>query len=441
MTDFDQINKAFKLESFSGRPWGKEPWSEDLRGFDDYGNLAGVSTTWGPAWREQRKFMQNQLGELGLRKSDKLAVVVGEEAEKMLAHLSNKVNDRLGSIVDFSGFFLQISNNVIWRLLTGKSTNIDDPEVKRLSGAIGQAFSALSPTNKVSIVQASHSLFYRLCQVFGVKTFYDHCKPILSMITDEVQKHNGDTNGNYIERHLAEIDSHKDDTLHISHGKRGLMHMRLTIFDLFLAGTDTISALMEWILLYLADRQDVQERIYHELIDNVGLETALNLDDRSKTPYSMAVVEEVLRLCPLGSSLGLGHMVTEDTYLHGRYFPKGTVVVPYGRLIHRNPKFFPDPDKFNPERFLDSQSGKFKGSKNMMPFSVGKRRCPGEQLAKSEAYLFLTNLVRKFKFQPLLGNTGKINFDYALSLALHPKNMKLRVELRQLQVQNTVGYT
>ena len=374
--------------------------------------------------------MQNQLGELGLRKSDKLAVIIGEEAEKMLTHLSNKVDDRLGSIVDFSGFFLQITNNVIWRLLTGKSTNIDDPEVKRLSNAVGEAFSAMTPANKVSVIQNSHSIFYKLSQTLGVKTIYEHCKPILSMIRDEVKKYKGDANGNYIERHLAEIDSHRDDEAHISHGERGLKHMRLTIFDLFLAGTDTTSTLMEWVLLYLTDRQDVQERVHKELQENVGLETILNLDDRTKTPYTVATVEEVLRLCPMGSSLGLSHMVIEDTNLHGYHFPKGTVVVPYGRQIHRNPKFFSEPDKFNPERFLDPKTGEFKGSKYVATFSSGKRRCPGEQLARSEAYLFLATLVRKFKFLPLLDNGAKMSFEYTLGLALHPKYAKLRVESR-----------
>ena len=63
--------------------------------------------------------------------------------------------------------------------------------------------------------------------------------------------------------------------------------------------------------------------------------------------------------------------------------------------VHRNPEFFPEPYKFNPDRYLDKE-GKFVASPKVVPFGVGKRRCLGETLAKAELYMFFTAILSRF---------------------------------------------
>ena len=83
------------------------------------------------------------------------------------------------------------------------------------------------------------------------------------------------------------------------------------------------------------------------------------------------------------------------------------VVFPYGcfkilskkRAVHRSPKFFYDLNAFLPERFLDAE-GKFIASDSILPFSVGCRRCVGEQLGRMEVLLILTHIVSKFNILP-----------------------------------------
>jgi len=67
--------------------------------------------------------------------------------------------------------------------------------------------------------------------------------------------------------------------------------------------------------------------------------------------------------------------------------------------VHNDPKLWDEPDKFKPERHLDSD-GNFVKSKYVIPFSVGPRYCIGEQLAKIEMFFFLTSIVQKFEFLP-----------------------------------------
>ena len=152
----------------------------------------------------------------------------------------------------------------------------------------------------------------------------------------------------------------------------------------------------------------------------------LRLEDKTKTPFIVAIVEETLRLCPM-AGFNLPHMATEDTHLGGYFFPKGTHVYTFHRLIHRDPKYFDNPEKFNPARFLEN--GQFKSDRHLTTFSMGKRRCPGEQLARAEAYLFLASMIRKFKFSPP-PQSPKIDFSYQMGMVVYPKYAQLQVQLR-----------
>ena len=71
--------------------------------------------------------------------------------------------------------------------------------------------------------------------------------------------------------------------------------------------------------------------------------------------------------------------------------------------VHNDPNLWKNPEIFNPERFLDEQ-GNFIKSNHVIPFSVGPRRCLGEQLARMEVFIFLIGMVQKFKFLPDKGS-------------------------------------
>ena len=67
--------------------------------------------------------------------------------------------------------------------------------------------------------------------------------------------------------------------------------------------------------------------------------------------------------------------------------------------MHNDPNVWEEPDQFRPERFLDAD-GEFVASNQVIPFSLGSRRCMGEQLAKTEIFIFLVSMVQKFEFLP-----------------------------------------
>ena len=71
--------------------------------------------------------------------------------------------------------------------------------------------------------------------------------------------------------------------------------------------------------------------------------------------------------------------------------------------MHHDPVLFPEPEKYLPERHLD-ENGKFIKSNKIIPFSIGSRNCLGENLARSEVFLFLVTMLQKFEVKPTIEN-------------------------------------
>ena len=90
-------------------------------------------------------------------------------------------------------------------------------------------------------------------------------------------------------------------------------------------------------------------------------------------------------------------------------------------------QIFPNAHQFNPDRFLDSNQ-KFRSDPHVTTFSLGKRKCPGEVLARAELYIFVTSLLQKFKFA--LPKGKEANFNYKFAMIIAPEPYELEVALR-----------
>ena len=89
------------------------------------------------------------------------------------------------------------------------------------------------------------------------------------------------------------------------------------------------------------------------------------------------------------------------TEFAGYTIKKGTMISLHLWDILHNPEYFPNPDQFNPDRFFDPITQKFKPNPRCIPFLLGQRVCPGKVLALQELLIFLTSLVTRFKFEPV----------------------------------------
>ncbi|KAF8373252.1 hypothetical protein PRIPAC_79681, partial [Pristionchus pacificus] len=134
---------------------------------------------------------------------------------------------------------------------------------------------------------------------------------------------------------------------------------------------------------------------------------------------------EVLRLN--ASSINFARRVSAPVKIQGYDIPIGTGVIPQFPLIHNDPEIFERPDYFCPERHLNEQ-GEFVKDARITPFSVGKRSCLGEGLARMELFLFFTNFIQHLTFS----SVSKVPPELKLlqSLARTPLPYEVIVESR-----------
>ncbi|CAO2588141.1 Cytochrome P450 2J3 [Lemmus lemmus] len=191
--------------------------------------------------------------------------------------------------------------------------------------------------------------------------------------------------------------------------------------DLFLAGTETTSTTLRWALLYMAVYPEIQEKVQAEIDKVIGPKKQPSLNDRDSMPYTNAVVHEVQRMGNI-IPLNLPREVTVDTTLAGFYLPKGSILQTNLTALHMDPNEWATPDVFNPEHFLEN--GEFKKRESFLPFSMGKRACLGEQLARSELFIFFTSLVQKFTFKPPVNE--KLSLKFRMGVTVSPVSHQLR---------------
>ncbi len=204
---------------------------------------------------------------------------------------------------------------------------------------------------------------------------------------------------NLTERRRSSISSNSSASLYTSSRYRSFSfdHLSSMVQDLFVAGTETVSNTLDWAILYVTYYPDIQARIYNEIEKVLGRERYPTESDRFKLPYIEAFINETMRYHCAGPIL-VPKSTTCDVFFKGYQIPENTFVMINMWSCMRDVSYWSEPEKFQPMRFID-ESGKFDNrNPAMMPFSIGKRACTGEAVARLQLFLIFTSLLQKFSF-------------------------------------------
>ncbi|CBI30230.3 unnamed protein product, partial [Vitis vinifera] len=182
------------------------------------------------------------------------------------------------------------------------------------------------------------------------------------------------------------------------------------ILEIFLAGSETSSSIVEWAMTELLRNPKSMSEVKDELARVVGADRNVEESDIDELQYLQAVVKETLRLHPPIPFLILRSAI-QDTSFMGYHIPKDTQVLVNARAIGRDPGSWEDPSSFKPERFLDSKKIEYKGQNfELIPFGAGRRICAGIPLAHRVLHLVLGTLLHHFDWQ-LKGNVTPETMD------------------------------
>ncbi|EGV93515.1 Cytochrome P450 1B1 [Cricetulus griseus] len=174
---------------------------------------------------------------------------------------------------------------------------------------------------------------------------------------------------------------------------------------------------------------DVQARVQAELDQVVGRDRLPCMGDQPNLPYVMAFLYESMRFSSF-LPVTIPHATTANTFVLGYYIPKNTVVFVNQWSVNHDPVKWPNPEDFDPARFLDKDGFINKElASSVMIFSVGKRRCIGEELSKMLLFLFFSILAHQCDFKANQNESSNMSFEYGLTIK--PKAFKIHVSLRE----------
>nr|XP_039269840.1 cytochrome P450 4V2-like [Styela clava] len=163
-------------------------------------------------------------------------------------------------------------------------------------------------------------------------------------------------------------------------------------------GHDTTAAAMSWAIFLIGSHPEVQVRIQEELDEVLGQDMNRNItmDDLRKLDYLELVVKECLRVIP--SVPLIGRVTSCECEIDGHKIPEGSECLLFPQLVNNFPKFWPDAESFNPERFtVENSVGRHPYA--YLPFSAGPRNCIGQRFAMMEEKVMLAHLFRKFSVE------------------------------------------
>lgn len=173
--------------------------------------------------------------------------------------------------------------------------------------------------------------------------------------------------------------------------------IRDEVVTIFLAGHETTASTLTWCWYLLAQHPEAQQRLHAEL-DAVLGDRPPRFDDLPRLPYASGVFAEALRLYPAAAMIF--RRALEDHPVGEYVVPKGGIVILSQYAMHRDPRFYPNPDAFDPDRWApEARAGRPRFS--YFPFGGGSRVCIGEGFASMEGVLVLATVAQRWRPQLL----------------------------------------
>ncbi|XP_060078047.1 cytochrome P450 2B1-like [Ylistrum balloti] len=380
----DALKEAFikRAEDFSDRP-------------DTYRSATlikskGIVQASGQHWKHTRTFALGALREFGFGKKS-LEDRVMEEIRIFLEVMS----EQNGKVYDPKNI-IQISiSNIICNIVFGKRFEHGDTKFWHLIELLEDVFRL----NRAGTLAANIPwLRYLPGDFFNIKkirnNFYESINYMQQQIIDHRNTFDPENPRDFIDVFIKEQSRQDPDNTVFED-----FNLQVTLLNLFVAGTETTTTTIRWTILQLIYNQDIQRRLRQEIDHVVGHSRFPTLEDRQNMPYYEAVITEALRFGNI-APLSVPHGARKDFEFRGMAIPKGCTILANLDSVHFDPNIFKDPTKFNPERFI-GEDGKLNGKeKFVMAFSLGRRICLGEPLARMELFLFVTSLIQRFELLP-----------------------------------------
>uniref|UniRef100_A0A7I4XZD3 Unspecific monooxygenase n=1 Tax=Haemonchus contortus TaxID=6289 RepID=A0A7I4XZD3_HAECO len=416
ITDFDGVKEAFvkKGDDFLGRS-GIFPDTI----FQNVEN-GGVIFSQGENWREQRRASLHILRDFGMGKN-LMEEQVLLSAQDFLAHLSSIKNKDEVCLREPIQVFI---GNIINKTLYGFSYEYN--KSGRMMDAANELTTVFEAMKKspLTFVGQLFPIIYRLPIIGHLSKgrFEDMIAGLRRTIKEDVaralESYSVDQEPEclvqaYYQRMQNDSNLNYENLLNVC-------------MDFYLAGMETTTTTLRWATLLFASHPEVQDKVREEILKVIGLEGKPTTSDRQKLPYTNAAIQELQRWANI-VSMNVVHRTVRDTSVRGVKIPADTHVLGEIHQILAHSPVFKDGHQFRPERFLmeDGVTPNKEAIDHLCPFSMGKRQCAGEALARVELFVGVITLLQNYKIEPAKGRD--IDLEPIPAGILLPKMQPLRL--------------
>jgi cytochrome P450 len=359
----------------------------------------GLLTSEGDLWRRERRLCQPAFQ---LDQIEKYSEVMVAYTERMLGDW------RPGQTRDIHADMMKLTLEIVAQTLFSAS-------VEGKAEVVGKALDVAMK------YYASPVIWFPWLQKLptpGNRRFRKAVDQLNAVIYETISKRRaGETKGNDL---LARLLSARDE----DGSQMSDQQVRDELITLFLAGHETTALALSFSLYLLAQHPEVEARLFAEL-DQILKDRLPTFLDVPRLRYTEWVVKESMRLYP--PAPGIGREALCDCEIGGYFVPRGTQIALLQWVVHRDPRWFEDPESFKPERW-DNDLAKRLPRCAYFPFGDGPRICIGSQFAMIEAVLILAAVARRYCFSLAPG----FKLELLPSVTLRPKTgVKMVVQVRQ----------
>jgi cytochrome P450 len=337
----------------------------------------GLLTSEGDFWRRQRRLAQPTFQR---QQIERYAVVMVEHTEGMLAAW------RDGQVIDTHDEMAHLTLSIVAKTLFGTDLASEANAVSESLEVVLNQF--MSPTRWFP--------FFNYLPFPAARKYWRAIRRLDEIIYEIIRRHRESTHdtGDLLSRLLAA----RDDQ-----GGGGMTDRQLRdeVVTLVLAGHETTALVMFYTFYLLGQSPACADRLAAELDDVLG-DRPPTIADVPNLRYAEWVVRESMRLYP--PAWGIAREALADCEIGGYHVPKGTQLFMVQRLVHRDRRWFDDPETFKPERW-DHDLIKRLPPCAYFPFGGGPRICIGNHFAMMEAILILATTARRFRLSIEPGQT------------------------------------
>ncbi len=359
----------------------------------------GLLTSEGEVWKRQRRLAQPAFHR---QRISAYAAVMVEYAGRMIASW------RAGETRDIHRDMMRLTLEVVVKTLFNTDVSGDADKVGQVLSQMAKPFASQATLKWIldnRLPTSTHRSFNRAAREID--------EIVYRLIAE--RRSSGSDEGDLLSMLLA---AHDEDGSQMNDKQ-----LRDEVMTLFLAGHETTALTLSWAWYLLAQNPESEAKFHAELAEVLG--TGLpTVDDLARLKYTEMIAKESMRLYP--PAYALGREAIEECEIGGYRVPAGAQVFMFQWATQRDPRFFPEPDAFRPERWTEEFSNSLP-KYAYFPFGGGPRACIGNYFAMMEIVMLLPTIGQRFRFS--------LAPDHAVTLmpamSLRPANgIKVNVENR-----------